>query len=159
MWQILHARKYIWIRMNLCLEEAAAVTTEMWGLIDGQPTWVAFKFGKGTALQFFFLSGTKNSKDEFLVPAPQETTCVILPEPLTPLDLSLFISKMRIFPTSSYKWSYYKNQIRLYIYIYINIYVIYIIIYVIGNANTCKFKKHNVSNRLSRTGQGCQGKN
>lgn len=70
--------------------------------MDNLHEWLS-NLGRELHYNFFFLSGTKNSKDEFLVPAPQETTCVILPEPLTPLDLSLFISKMRIFPTSSYK--------------------------------------------------------
>lgn len=37
--------------MNLCLEEAAAIIIEMWGLIDGQPTWVAFKFGERTVVR------------------------------------------------------------------------------------------------------------
>lgn len=50
MWQILHPQEYMWIRMNLCLEEAAAVIIEMWGLIDGQSTWVAFQIWKGNCM-------------------------------------------------------------------------------------------------------------
>lgn len=58
--------------MNLCLEEAAAVTIEMWGLIDRQPTWVAFKFGEEMVVQIGKKKWDWKYEDEFLFPAHQD---------------------------------------------------------------------------------------
>lgn len=70
MWHILHPQKYMWIRMNFCLEEAGAIIIDMGSLIDGQPTWMAFKFGEGTVVH----NETKNCTRIWIgVPGPSPT--------------------------------------------------------------------------------------